>query len=53
MKPYLSRSNQELSVAFEYNRLLYNSWYIAFVSSEEILANDRYSLSVVDRIVYQ
>jgi hypothetical protein len=53
MKPCLSRSIQELSVTFEYNGLLNDSWYIAFVSSEEILANDKYSLSVVDRIVYQ
>ena len=53
MKPYLFRSNQESLVAFENNRLLNDSWYIVFASSEEILANDKYSLSVVDRIVYQ
>jgi hypothetical protein len=53
MKPCLSRSNQELSVTFEYNGLHNDSWYIDFVSSKEILANDKYSLSVVDRIVYQ
>ena len=48
MKPCLSRSNQELSVTFEYNGLLNDSWYIALVSSKEILANDKQNLSVVD-----
>jgi hypothetical protein len=47
-KLYQSRSNQELPIAIEYNNLLNYSCSIALVSPKEILANNKYNLSVLD-----
>jgi hypothetical protein len=46
-KLYLSRFNQELPMALEYYKLHNYSCPIALVSSEEILANNKYNLSAV------